>query len=71
MTEKSNYVKAEYMNPKWSQCHCSLYMISFISHEDRPYTVSPYSSMENHLPAQYCVGTKYEKIEILCLDKIF
>jgi len=35
------------------------------------FTVSPYSSMEDYLPTQYCVGTKYEKIEILCLDKIF
>ena len=34
-------------------------------------TVSPYSPMEDYLPTQYCVGTKYEKIETLCLDKIF
>ena len=27
--------------------------------------------MEDYLPTQYCVGTKYKKIEILCLDKIF
>ena len=33
--------------------------------------VSPYSSMEDYLPTQYCVGTKYKKIEISCLDKIF
>ena len=24
-------------------------------------TVSPYSSMEDYLPTQYCVGTKYKK----------
>ena len=27
--------------------------------------------MDDYLPTQYCVGTKYKKIEILCLDKIF
>ena len=37
----------------------------------REYTVSPYSSMEDYVPTQYCVGTKYKKIKILCLDKIF
>ena len=34
-------------------------------------TVSPYLSMEDYLPTQYCVRTKYKNIEIFCLDKIF
>ena len=41
------------------------------SHEEADSTVSPYSSVEDYLPTQYCVGTKYKNIEILCLDKIF
>ena len=28
------------------------------------FTVSPYSSIEDYLPTQYCVGTKYKEIEI-------
>ena len=27
--------------------------------------------MEDYLPTQYCIGANYEKIEILCWDKIF
>ena len=47
-------------------------LIRYISHDAfKDLTVSPYSSMEDSLQTQYCVGTKYEKIEILCLDKIF